>query len=177
MIHEPFGDVYGQWKAMEEAYYAKKVRALGVSNMYSDRLADFMYHMDVKPAINQIRTHPYFQHIDTKAYMDQKGVVHEAHSPFSQGRMHLFEDPLLIEIATRHHKTVGQVILRWLVQRGIVTLTRTEKKERMIENIDIFDFALTEEEMAMIKTLDRKDGNSFDNRYPEVVERICQNHY
>ena len=177
LIHEPMGDVYGQWKAMEEAYHEGKVRAIGVSNMYADRLMDFMYHMEVKPAVNQIRTNPYFQHIDTKKFMDEYGVIHEAHSPFSQGDKDLFTNEILVNIAKKYNKSVGQVILHWLVQRGIVTLTRTVKKQRMYENIDIFDFTLTEEEMKAIALLDDPNGNTFDNRNPEVVKRVCQNRY
>lgn len=177
LIHEPMGDIYGMWQAMEEAYHDHKVRALGVSNMYADRLMDFIIHVDVKPTINQIRTNPYFQHRDTKEFMDQYQIIHEAHSPFSQGNANLFQEPILVDLAQKYHKNVGQIILRWLVQRGIVTLTRSHNPQRIKENLQIFDFKLTDEEMDLIKTLDRKDGNTFDNRNPEDVKKICLNRY
>lgn len=177
LIHEPMGDIYGMWQAMEEAYHDHKVRALGVSNMYADRLMDFIIHVDVKPTINQIRTNPYFQHRDTKEFMDQYQIIHEAHSPFSQGNANLFQEPILVDLAQKYHKNVGQIISRWLVQRRIVTLTRSHNPQRIKENLQIFDFKLTDEEMDLIKTLDRKDGNTFDNRNPEVVKKICLNRY
>ena len=177
LIHEPMGDIYCQWRAMEEAYRAGKIRAIGVSNMYADRLCDFLYHVDVKPVINQVRTNPYFQHIDTKQFEDENQIIHEAHSPFSQGDSSILTHPVLTEIAQNHNKSVGQVILRWLVQREIVTLTRTVKKHRMEENINIFDFELTQAEMDKIKTLDRPDGNAYDNRKPEIVKMVLAKSY
>ena len=177
MIHEPFGDVYGQWHAMEEAYKAGKVRAIGVSNMYANRLMDFILHMEIAPMVNQVRTNPIFQHIDTHAFMEEHNIVHQAHSPFSQGSADVLNNPLLKEIAQKYGKNVGQVILRWLVQRDIVALTSSHKKERLQENLNIFDFELTEEEMAAIKTLDRADGNAFDNRDPKNVEELCSWRY
>ena len=172
MIHEPMGDIYGQWKAMEEAYDEGRIKALGVSNMYADRLVDFHIHARIKPVINQIRTNPYFQHLNTAEWMKKYHVVHQAHSPFSQGNLGILEDPVLLEIARVHQKTTAQVILRWLYQRGITSLTRSTKPERIIQNAQIFDFALADSEMAMIKTLDRPDGNSFDNRDPRAIEVI-----
>ena len=177
LIHEPMGDIYGQWKAMEEAYKQGKIRAIGVSNMYADRLCDFLYHVEVKPVINQVRTNPYFQHLDTKQFEDENNIIHEAHSPFSQGDNSIFTHPVLVEIAQNHNKSVGQIVLRWLIQRGIVTLTRTTKKERMAENINIFDFELTQDEMEKIKTFDRPDGNAYDNRKPEVVKMVLAKRY
>lgn len=177
LIHEPMGDVYGMWKAMEEAYHESKIRALGVSNMYADRLMDFIMHVKIQPVINQIRTNPYFQHQDTNAFMKQYQIIHEAHSPFSQGNSELFKEKILIDLANKYHKNVGQIILRWLVQRKIVTLTRSHNLKRIKENIGIFDFKLTDQEMEAINSLDRIDGNAFDNRDPEVVKRICLNRY
>lgn len=177
LIHEPMGDIFGQWKAMEDAYKAGKIRAIGVSNMYADRLCDFLYHTEVKPVINQVRTNPYFQHIETKKFEDENNIIHEAHSPFSQGDSSIFTNPILIEIAENHNKTIGQIVLRWLIQRGIVTLTRTLKKERMQENINIFDFELSTDEMNKIVLLDRPDGNSYDNRNPEVVKMVLSKRY
>lgn len=177
MIHEPMGDIYGQWRAMEEAYEAGKVRALGVSNMYADRLTDFCLHVKHRPLMNQVRTNPYFQHRDTLEYEDLYGIVHEAHSPFGQGNAQLLSDPVLVQIAQAHQKNVGQLILGWLVQRGMVTLTRTVKPERMRQNMDIFDLNLSEEEMDAIARLDRPDGNAFDNRNPKAVQAINQWRY
>ena len=156
LIHEPMGDIYGQWRALEEAYKAGKIKAIGVSNMYADRLCDFLYHVEIKPVINQVRTNPYFQHIDTKKFEDENGIIHQAHSPFSQGDSSIFTNPVLVEIAHNHNKTVGQIVLHWLIQRNIVTLTRTVKKERMAENLNIFDFELTDLEMKTIDALDEK---------------------
>ena len=175
LIHEPMGDIYGQWRALEEAYKAGKIKAIGVSNMYADRLCDFLYHVEIKPVINQVRTNPYFQHIDTKKFEDENGIIHQAHSPFSQGDSSIFTNPVLVEIAHNHNKTVGQIVLHWLIQRNIVTLTRTVKKERMAENLNIFE--LTDEEMNKIKTLDRPDGNCYDNRNPDVVKMILAKRY
>lgn len=177
LIHEPFGDIYGQWRAMEEAYKAGKVRAIGVSNMYANRLMDFILHMEIPPMIDQVRTNPIFQHIDTHEFMETHGIVHQAHSPFSQGNTDVLSSELLSGLADKYHKNVGQVILHWLVQRDIVTLCSTTKKERMKENLDIFDFMLTEEEMEAIKTLDRPDGNAFDNRDWRCVEALHQMKY
>ena len=177
LIHEPMGDIYGQWRALEEAYKAGKIKAIGVSNMYADRLCDFLYHVEIKPVKNQVRTNPYFQHIDTKKFEDENGIIHQAHSPFSQGDSSIFTNPVLVEIAHNHNKTVGQIVLHWLIQRNIVTLTRTVKKERMAENLNIFDFELTDEEMNKIKTLDRPDGNCYDNRNPDVVKMILAKRY
>lgn len=177
LIHEPMGDIYGQWRALEEAYKAGKIKAIGVSNMYADRLCDFLYHVEIKPVINQVRTNPYFQHIYTKKFEDENGIIHQAHSPFSQGDSSIFTNPVLVEIAHNHNKTVGQIVLHWLIQRNIVTLTRTVKKERMAENLNIFDFELTDEEMNKIKTLDRPDGNCYDNRNPDVLKMILAKRY
>lgn len=177
LIHEPMGDIYGEWRAMEEAYKAGKVRALGVSNMYADRLMDFISHVEIKPVINQMRTNPYFQQIDTKEFEDEYNIIHEAHSPFSQGDNSLFTNPVLVDIAKNHNKSVGQIILHWLIQRGIVTLTRSVKKERMAENLNIFDFELTQDEMDKIKTLDRPDGNTYNNRDWKVVRTILSKRY
>lgn len=172
MIHEPMGDIYAQWRAMEDAYRAGKVRALGMSNMFPDRLMDFLMHADVKPVINQVRTNPYWQQKEANRFMRENGVVHEAHSPFSQGSGEILSDPVLTEIAQAHGRNVGQIILHWLMQRDIVTLTRSTKAKRMAENLDIFDFELTAEEMERIAALDRADGNAFDQRDPENVKTI-----
>lgn len=177
LIHEPMGDIYGQWKAMEEAVRDGKARSIGVSNMYADRLADFIYHVEIPPVINQVRTNPYFQHIDTIKYEEKHNIIHEAHSPFSQGDSSIFANEILVEIAKNHNKSVGQIVLHWLIQRNIVTLTRTVKKERMAENFNIFDFSLSEDEMAKIATLDRPDGNAYDNRKPEIVEMVLAKSY
>ena len=177
LIHQPFGDIYGTWRAMVEAYEAGKVRSIGVSNMYPDRMMDLIMNMRPVPMVNQVRTNPYYQNILNHQIMDEGNVTHEAHSPFSQGDARIFEEPVLLDIAAAHSKSVGQVILRWLIQRDIVTLTRTRRKERMSENIDIFDFELTEKEMEAIKTLDRPDGNAHNHRDPEIVRRSSSSRY
>ncbi len=177
LIHQPFGDVYGTWRSMVKAYDAGKLKSIGVSNMYPDRMMDLIMNMRPVPMVNQVRTNPYYQNILNHEIMTANGVVHEAHSPFSQGDARIFEEPELIKISEAHNKSVGQVILRWLVQRDIVALARTTKKERMSENIDIFDFELNSDEMERIKALDRPDGNSYDHTDPEVVKNACSWRY
>lgn len=170
LIHQPFGDVYGEWRAMEKLYQQGKVRAIGVSNFYPDRIMDLMIHNDVPPAVNQIEVNPFHQQIDTQKFLQDNGVQVEAWAPFAEGRKNIFQNEVLLSIAARHQKTVAQVILRWLLQRGIVAIPKTTRKERMIENISVFDFELSPEDMAAIATLDTKTSCFFDHRDPEVVK-------
>ncbi len=170
LIHQPFGDVYGEWRAMEELYQQGKVRAVGVSNFPPDRIMDLMVYNQIPPAINQIEVNPFHQQIDTQKFLQDNGVQIEAWAPFAEGRNNIFQNELLLSIAAKHHKSVAQIILRWLVQRGIIALSKTTRKERMIENISVFDFALSPEDMAAITTLDTKTSNFFDHRNPEIVK-------
>jgi len=170
LIHQPCGDVYSEWRAMEKLYLQGKVRAIGVSNFPPDRIMDLMVHNDIQPAVNQIEANPFHQQIDTQKFLRDNGVQVEAWAPFAEGRNNVFQNELLRSIAAKHQKSVAQVILRWLLQRGIVAIPKTTRKERMIENIGVFDFELSTEDMAAITTLDTKTSCFFDHRDPEIVK-------
>ena len=170
LIHQPFGDVYGEWRAMEELYQQGKVRAIGVSNFPPDRIMDLMIHNKITPAVNQIEVNPFQQQIDTQKFLQDNSVQVEAWAPFAEGKNNIFQNELLLSIAAKHKKSVAQVILRWLVQRGIIALAKSTRKERMMENISVFDFELSAEDMAAITTLDTKTSSFFDHRDPEMVK-------
>ena len=170
LIHQPFGDVYGEWRAMEALYQQGKVRAIGVSNFAPDRIMDLMIHNKITPAVNQIEVNPFQQQIDTQKFLQDNSVQVEAWAPFAEGRNNIFQNELLLSIAAKHKKSVAQVILRWLVQRGIIALAKSTRKERMIENISVFDFELSAEDVAAIATLDTKTSSFFDHRDPEKVK-------
>jgi diketogulonate reductase-like aldo/keto reductase len=155
---------------MEELYQQGKVRAIGVSNFQPDRIMDLMIHNEITPAVNQIEVNPFQQQIDTQTFSQENGVQVEAWAPFAEGRNNLFQNELLLSIAAEHNKSVAQVILRWLVQRGIVALSKTTHKERMLENISVFDFELSAQDLAAIATLDTKTSSFFDHRDPEMVK-------
>src|SRR4030066_1908440 len=140
LIHQPFGDVHGEWRAMEELYHEGKIRAIGVSNFSPDRIMDLMVHNRITPAVNQIEVNPFHQQIDTQKFLQDNSVQVEAWAPFAEGRKNLFQNELLLSIAAKHKKSVAQVILRWLIQRGIIALAKSTRKERMIKNISVFDF-------------------------------------
>jgi 2,5-diketo-D-gluconate reductase A len=170
LIHQPFGDVYGEWRAMEELYQQGKVRAIGVSNFPPDRIMDLMIHNDITPMVNQIEVNPFQQQIDTQKFLQDNNVQVEAWAPFAEGRQNIFQNELLKSIAAKHKKSVAQVILRWVIQRGIIALAKTTRKDRMTENISVFDFELSTEDMAAISTLDTKTSSFFDHRNPEMVK-------
>ena len=170
LIHQPYGDVYGEWRAMEELYQQGKIRAIGVSNFQPDRIMDLMIHNSITPAVNQIEVNPFQQQIDTQMFLQDNGVMVEAWAPFAEGRNNIFQNEILVSIAARHNRSVAQVILRWLVQRGIIALAKSTRKERMIENISVFDFELGAEDVAAIATLDTKTSSFFDHRNPEMVK-------
>jgi 2,5-diketo-D-gluconate reductase A len=170
LIHQPLGDVYGEWRAMEDLYQQGKVRAIGVSNFYPDRIMDLMIHNKITPAVNQIEVNPYQQQIETQKFLLDYSVQVEAWAPFAEGRNNIFQNEFLLTIAARHQKSVAQVILRWLVQRGIIALTKSTHKERMLENISVFDFELSAEDMAAMTTLDTKASSFFDHRDPDKVK-------
>ena len=170
LIHQPFGDVHGEWRAMEELYQQGKVRAIGVSNFPPDRIMDLMIHNTITPAANQIEVNPFQQQIDTQKFLQDNSVQVEAWAPFAEGKNNIFQNELLLSIAARHNKSVAQVILRWLVQREIVVLSKSVRKERMIENISVFDFELSTEDMTAIRTLDTKTSSFFDHRDPQMVK-------
>jgi len=170
LIHQPFGDVYGEWRAMEDLYSAGRVKAIGVANFHPDRIMDLMVHNKVTPAINQIEVNPFLQQAATQQFLRDNEVQPEAWAPFAEGRNQIFENPTLRAVAKRHTKSVAQVILRWLVQRGIVVLSKSVRKERMAENFDVFDFELSADDMTAIATLDTGTSSFFDHRDPEKVK-------
>ena len=170
LIHQPFGDVYGAWRAMEELYREGKVRAIGVSNFQPDRLVDLILHNEVVPAVNQVETHPFCQQAEEAGIMARYGVQAEAWAPFAEGRNNLFGNEVLTDLAAKHRKSVAQVVLRWLIQRGIGVIPKSVHKERMAENIDVFDFTLPPEDMARIAALDMKQSCFLSHRDPQTVE-------
>jgi 2,5-diketo-D-gluconate reductase A len=170
LIHQPYGDVYGEWRAMEELYKEGKVRAIGVSNFHPDRLMDLIVHHEIRPAVNQIETHPFHQQLDAQHFLIENDVQIESWGPFAEGKNDIFSNVLLQAIADKHKKSIAQVILRWLTQRGVIAIPKSVKKERMEENINIFDFELSAEDMEAIKTLDTKASSFFDHRDPAMVK-------
>ena len=174
LIHQPFGDVHGSWRAMEDAYRAGKLRALGVSNFQPDRLMDIKAFNEIPPAVNQVEVNPFQQQLESVPFMQEIGVQSEAWAPFAEGRNGLFQNDVLLAIAARHGKSVGQVVLRWLVQRGIVALAKSVRKERMAENIAIFDFELSDVDMAGIAALDTNTSSFFSHRDPAIVKWMSE---
>jgi diketogulonate reductase-like aldo/keto reductase len=174
LIHQPFGDVHGSWRAMEELYRKGKVRAIGVSNFKPDRLMDLIIFNDVVPAINQIETHPFNQQIETQKFMHQNNVQIESWGPFAEGRNNIFQSELLLSIAQKYNKTVAQVILRWLIQRNVISIPKSVNKNRIAENFDIFNYELSDADMESIKILDKKTSSFFDHDDPEIVKMISK---
>ncbi|MGE6213890.1 aldo/keto reductase [Comamonas aquatica] len=174
LIHQPFADVHGSWKAMEDAYRAGKLRAIGVSNFHPDRLMDIKAFNEIAPAVNQVEVNPFQQQLESVPFMKEIGVQAEAWAPFAEGRNGLFQSEVLLSIGARYGKSVGQVVLRWLVQRGIVALAKSVRKERMAENIAVFDFALDDEDMARIAVLDTNTSSFFSHRDPAMVKWMSE---
>ena len=172
LIHQPFGDVFGEWREMEKLYAQGLAKSLGVSNFYSGRLVDFIMHTDVTPAVNQVEAHPYFQRVKNQKVMAHRGVHIESWGPLAQGKYGIFENPTLVAIADAHDKSVAQVILRWLIQRDVITIPKTVNPSRMAENIDVFDFELTEGQMSAITTLDKGRSQGIDHYSVEAAERL-----
>ncbi|WP_424474933.1 aldo/keto reductase [Oceanobacillus kimchii] len=172
LIHQPFGDVYGSWRAMEELYRDGKIRAIGVSNFYPDRLTDFIIHNEVVPTVNQVETHVFNQQIESAKLMKENNVQIESWGPFAEGKNNMFQNEILVSIAEKHNKSVAQVVLRWLTQRGVVAIPKSVHKERIIENFNIFDFELNQEEIEKITTLDTKQTLFFSHQDPEMVKGI-----
>jgi 2,5-diketo-D-gluconate reductase A len=172
LIHQPFGDYYSEWRAMQDLYREGRARAIGVANFHMDRLIDLIDHNEITPAIDQIETHPFFQRAEEQALMRGRGVQHEAWAQFAEGRNDLFTDPTLAAIGNAHGKTVGQIVLRWLIQRGIAVIPKSVRPDRMRENLDVFDFELADDEMARIATMDTGSTLFFDHRDPAEVARL-----
>jgi len=170
LIHQPFGDVYGQWRALEEFYKEGRIRAIGVSNFQPDRLMDLMIHNEVVPAVNQIETHPFNQQIDAHKFLQDNNIQQEAWAPFAEGKNDIFHNQVLAAIAKKYNKSIAQVILRWLTQRAVVAISKSVRKNRIAENINILDFQLSSDEMEQIKTLDTKTSSFFDHRDPAMVK-------
>lgn len=174
LIHQPLNNYYGTYKALIELYKEGKIKAIGVSNFYPDRLVDLTLFNEIPPAINQIEVNPFHQQIDAQKVNQKYHVQVEAWAPFAEGKNNIFTNQVLKDIGDKYGKTVGQVILRWLVQRGIIPLAKTVRKERMIENISIFDFELSTEDMIKIESMDKKESSFFDHQEASSVERLAQ---
>ncbi len=172
LIHMPFGDYYGSWRAMEELYRQGKVRTIGVCNFLPDRLLDLCYNADIKPQINQIERHPHYQRAEDLQIMDELGIQPEAWAPFAEGLKGMFDEPVLADIAAKYGKTPAQVILRWNVQRGVIVIPKTVHRERMEENLDIWDFELGAEDMEQIAGLDKDCPSMLDTRKISEVRRV-----
>lgn len=174
LLHQPFADYYGAWRALEELYEEGKLRAVGISNFYPDRLVDLASFARIRPMVNQVETHPYNQQILAKEYMDKYGVQIEAWAPFGEGRGGLFEDTVLKETGAKYGKTAAQIMLRWHIQRGVVVIPKSVHYERMEENFNVFDFTLSTEDMERIKALDKKESAFFSHQDPATVEWFVQ---
>ncbi|KAA3438702.1 aldo/keto reductase [Rufibacter hautae] len=170
LIHQPYGDVYSAWRAMEELYQAGRIRAIGVSNFYPDRVMDLILHNKVVPAVNQIETHPFCQQTETQEFLQENKVQIESWGPFAEGRNNMFSNEVLLSIGAKYQKSVAQVILRWLIQRGVVVIPKSVRRERIEENFNVFDFELSAEDMESIKALDTKASVFFDHRDPAIVK-------
>lgn len=170
LLHQPFADYYGAYRALEDLYEEGKLRAIGVSNFYPDRLVDIASFARIKPMVNQIETHPLNQQIEAHEWLKKYGVIHEAWAPFGEGRGNMFTNPVLQKLGDKYNKTVAQVILRWQLQRGIVVIPKSTHKERMAQNLDLFDFTLTNEDMQAIASLDTKTSSFFSHQDHAMVE-------
>jgi 2,5-diketo-D-gluconate reductase A len=174
LIHQPFGDIFGSWRAMQDLYNAGKIKAIGVCNFLPDRLMDLIANSGFTPAVNQIETHPFHQQIETQQFLKDNNVQIEAWGPFAEGMNGVFTNEVLAVIGVKYNKTVAQVILRWLTQTGVVAIPKSSRKERMIENINIFDFRLSDEDIQSIQTLDTKQSLVFSHRDPAIVKWMSE---
>ncbi|WP_136807427.1 aldo/keto reductase [Desulfosediminicola flagellatus] len=170
LIHQPYGDVYGAWRAMEDLYREGRVKAIGVSNFHPDRVMDLMIHNEVVPAVNQIETHPFCQQVKAHKFLAENNIQIESWGPFAEGRNNLFTNEMLQSIGNKYEKSIAQVVLRWLIQRGVVIIFKSVRKERMFENASVFDFKLSDEDMERISTLDQATSSFFDHRDPAIVK-------
>ncbi len=170
LIHQPFGDVYGEWRAMEELYRQGKIRAIGVANFKPDRIMDLLLHNKIIPAINQIETHPFHQQTDVHKFLAENKIQIESWGPFAEGKNNIFNNEILFSIAKKHGKSIAQVALRWLIQRGVIAIPKSVRKDRIAENFQIFDFELNPEDMNVISGLDNKVSSFFDHSDPAMVK-------
>jgi 2,5-diketo-D-gluconate reductase A len=170
LMHQPYGDVYGEWRAMQDIYKEGRVRAIGVSNFQPDRLIDLIIHNEIVPAVNQIETHPFHQQVETQKFLQENNVQIESWGPFAEGKNNIFHNELLLSIGKKYNKSIAQVILRWLTQRGVIAIPKSVRKERMEENFNSLDFHLSDEDMEALKTLDTNASLFFDHRDPAMVK-------
>jgi 2,5-diketo-D-gluconate reductase A len=170
LIHQPYGDVHGSWRAMEELYKEGKIKAIGISNFQPDRVMDLITFNDVVPAVNQVETHPFYQQIESQKFLAENKIQIESWGPFAEGKNNLFHNELLVSIASKYGKSVAQVVVRWLTQRGVVAIPKSVRKERIKENFEIFDFELGREDMEAIASLDTKTSSFFDHRDPGIIK-------
>lgn len=170
LLHQPFSDYYGAYRALEDAYKAGKARAIGVSNFYPDRLSDIVAFTEIKPQVNQVETHPFNQQIEAQENMIKNNVQLESWASFAEGRNNIFTNPVLMDIAKKYNRSTAQVMIRWQVQRGIVCLTKSVKPERMAENFDVMNFELSADDMARIQSLDTKTSLFFSHQDPATVD-------
>lgn len=174
LIHQPYGDVFGSWRAMQELYFQGKIRAIGVANFHPDRIADLIANSGFAPAINQIETHPFHQQTESQKFLEENNVQIQSWGPFAEGKNNIFHNEILLEIGNKYNKSVAQVILRWLVQRNVIAIPKSIRKERMAENFNIFDFELTKDDFQAIQTLDTKASLFFDHRDPNMVKWLSE---
>lgn len=174
LIHQPYGDVFGSWKAMQELYEEGKIKAIGVANFQPDRVMDLTVNSGFAPAINQIETHPFHQQSETQKFLQDNNIQIQSWGPFAEGKNNIFQNEVLTQIASKHKKSIAQVILRWLTQRGVVVIPKSVRKERMVENFNVFDFELTNEDMELIQSLDTKTSQFFDHRDPNMVKALSE---
>lgn len=172
LIHQPYGDIYGSWRAMEELYKAGKIKAIGVSNFHPDRVMDFIVHNEIVPAVNQIETHPFNQQIETQQFLKENNVQIQSWASFAEGKNDIFKNEVLASIGKKYNKSIAQVILHWLTQRGVAVIPKSVRKERMIENFNVFDFELSADDINAIQTLDTKQSLFFDHRDPVMVKAL-----
>lgn len=172
LIHKPYGDYYGAWRALEDLYKEGLIRAIGVTSFSSERLQDLFLHNEIKPMVNQIETNVWFQRKAEEAFLKKEGIAQEAWAPFAEGKNQVFQQPVLKAIGSKYNKTVGQVMLRWLLQRGVSVIPKTVKKERMRENLDVFDFALSDEDLRAIAALDTGKSTILDDQDLETAKWV-----
>lgn len=174
LIHQPYGDVYGSWRAMEELYRSGIIKAIGVSNFHPDRVMDFLVHHEVAPAVDQIETHPFHQEVETQRFLQENSIQIESWGPFAEGKNNMFRNEVLASIGAKHGKSVAQVVLMWLIQRGVVVIPKSVRKERMAENFDVFGFELDAGDMNAIAALDTGESLFFDHRNPAMVKYLSE---
>ena len=174
LIHQPYGDVFGSWKAMQELHKQGKIRAIGVANFQPDRVIDLTVNSGFTPAVNQIETHPFHQQLETQNFLQDNNIQIQSWGPFAEGKNNIFQNEVLATIGAKYNKSIAQVILRWLTQRGVVVIPKSVRKERMVENFNVFDFELSIEDMELIQSLDTKTSQFFDHRDPNMVKALSE---